>query len=95
MTENGIHGYPLLSEKTLQELGMVQYSADGKFAEQSVKKIEKTESVFICTYIITTTMLLRQCLRFQVGPIFVICVESHMIILWIIYVIANAKCVVG
>ena len=45
MTENGIHGYPLLSEKTLQELGMVQYSADGKFAEQSVKKIEKTECV--------------------------------------------------
>ena len=29
VTENGIHNHPLLSEKTLLELGMVQYSADG------------------------------------------------------------------
>ena len=31
VTENGIHNHPLLSEKTLLELGMVQYSADGEF----------------------------------------------------------------
>jgi hypothetical protein len=44
VTENGIHNHPLLSEKTLLELGMVQYSADGEFADQNVKKIEKKES---------------------------------------------------
>jgi hypothetical protein len=31
VTEKGIHNHPLLSEKTLLELGMVQYSADGEF----------------------------------------------------------------
>ena len=41
VTENGIHNHPLLSEKTLLELGMVQYSADGRFAEHSVKKVDK------------------------------------------------------
>lgn len=41
MTENGIHNHPLLSEKTLLDLGMVQYSADGEFEEESVKKINK------------------------------------------------------
>ena len=44
VTENGIHNHPLLSEKTLLDLGMVQYSADGEFAEQSVKKIDKVDS---------------------------------------------------
>ena len=44
MTENGIHNHPLLSEKTLLELGMVQYSPDGEFADRNVKKIEKIES---------------------------------------------------
>lgn len=44
VTENGIHNHPLLSEKTLLELGMVQYSAEGEFAERKIKKIEKTES---------------------------------------------------
>ena len=31
VTENGIHNHPLLSEKTLLKLGMVQYSADREF----------------------------------------------------------------
>ena len=44
VTENGIHNHPLLSEKTLLDLGMVQYIADGEFAEQSVKKINKVDS---------------------------------------------------
>ena len=44
VTENSIHNHPLLSEKTLLELGMVQYRADGEFADQSVKKVEKIES---------------------------------------------------
>jgi hypothetical protein len=43
VTENGFHNHPLLSEKTLLELGMVQYSADGEFADRNVKKIEKIE----------------------------------------------------
>ena len=42
MTENGIYNHPLLSEKTLLDLGMVQYSAE--FAEESVKKINKVAS---------------------------------------------------
>ena len=41
VTENGIHNHPLLSEKTLLELGMVQYSADGKFADRKIKNVEK------------------------------------------------------
>jgi hypothetical protein len=44
VTENGIHNHPLLSEKTLLELGIVQYSADGELCNRNVKKIEKQES---------------------------------------------------
>ena len=38
MTENGIYNHPLLSEKTLLDLGMVQYSAE--FAEESDKSMQ-------------------------------------------------------
>ena len=43
MTENGIHNHPLLSDKTLLELGMVQYSADREVANRKIKKVEKTK----------------------------------------------------
>ena len=44
--ENGIHTHPLLSEKTLIDLGMVQYSVDGKFASEGrVLKTEKTNEI--------------------------------------------------
>ena len=39
-----VHNHPLLSEKTLPEHGMVQYSADGEFADRKIRKVEKTEN---------------------------------------------------
>jgi hypothetical protein len=38
--ENETHTHPLLSEKTLLNLGMIRYSADGAFAEKRVLKTE-------------------------------------------------------
>lgn len=39
----GIHSHPLLSEKTLLELGMVQFSANGEFADRNIRESKNTE----------------------------------------------------
>ena len=38
--EDGIHKFPLLSERALVDLGMIKYSAEGEF----VKKVDARQS---------------------------------------------------